>query len=207
LLALTTTLNILAGIWQEREIGKASEALQRLSAGHARVLRDGEMALVAADEVVPGDILLLAPGERVPADARLLSASGLEAGEAAPAGESLPVPKTPDDPADAGRIVLEGSDIIVGSGTAVVVAVGRHTRLGATAAALSMDRAADSPMGVRLGRILRLALPIAVGGGALTGLAGVLFGGGPPGQPALGSTTAPAGGPGGAPALARGRAS
>src|SRR5439155_24949052 len=71
LLALTTTLNILAGIWQEREIGKASEALQRLSAGHARVLRDGEMALVTANEVVPGDILLLAPGERVTADARL----------------------------------------------------------------------------------------------------------------------------------------
>src|SRR5205085_8299315 len=113
-------------------------ALLRLSAGHARVLRNGEMALVAANELVPGDILLLAPAQRVPADARLLSASGLEIGEAALTGESLPVPKSPDDTADTDRNVLEGSDVIVGSGTAVVVAVGRHTRLGATAAALSM---------------------------------------------------------------------
>src|SRR5207244_6914907 len=100
LLALTTGLNIVAGIWQEREIGKAAEALQRLSTGHARVLRDSRPVVVQADEVVPGDILALAPGDRVAADARLLSASGLEVGEAALTGESLPVPKGPDEASD-----------------------------------------------------------------------------------------------------------
>jgi magnesium-transporting ATPase (P-type) len=190
LLALTTALNVLAGIWQEREIGKAAEALQKLSAGHARVLRDGQPVTIHADEVVPGDILVLAPGARVAADARLLSASGLEVGEAALTGESLPVPKGPDEPTDVGRIVLDGSDIIVGSGRAVVVAVGKHTRLGATAAALNVDRTEDSPMGVRLGRILRLALPVVIGGGALAGVAGLVYGGPPLGQFTIAVTTA-----------------
>jgi magnesium-transporting ATPase (P-type) len=190
LLALTTGLNVAAGMWQEREIGKAAEALQRLSAGHARVLRAGRPVVVQADEVVPGDILALAPGDRVAADARLLSASGLEVGEAALTGESLPVPKGPDETSDVARIVLEGSDIIVGSGRAVVVAVGKHTRLGATAAALNVDRTEDSPMGVRLGRILRLALPVVIGGGALAGVAGLAYGGAPLAQLTIAVTTA-----------------
>jgi magnesium-transporting ATPase (P-type) len=202
LLALTTSLNIAAGIWQEREIGKAAEALEHLSVGTARVLRDGRPQTVSTAEIVPGDVLVLAAGDRVAADARLISASGLEVGEAALTGESLPVAKGPDEGTDAGRIVLEGSDVIVGTGRAVVVAVGRHTRIGATAVALSVERTDESPMGARLGRILRLALPVAVGGGALAGLAGLAFGGGPMTQLTLAVTTALSAIPEGLPLLA-----
>jgi calcium-translocating P-type ATPase len=202
LLSLTTSLNIAAGIWQEREIGKAAAALERLGAGTARVLRDGRAVTVPAAAVVPGDVLVLAAGDRVAADARLLSASGLEVGEAALTGESLPVAKGPDESTDLGRIVLEGSDIIVGTARAVVVAVGRHTRLGATAAALNVDRAEESPMGVRLGRILRIALPVAVAGGAVAGLAGLVYGGTPLAQLTLGVTAALSAIPEGLPLLA-----
>ncbi len=156
IIGFTTALNLAAGIWQEREVGKASEVLQRLGAASARVLRDGQVCVIPALDVVPGDILMLAPGDRIAADARVLSSSGLEVDEASLTGESLPVVKGPDELSDTGRIVLEGSDVVVGTGRAVVVAVGRHTRLGATAAALSVDRAGLSPMGVRLSRILRI---------------------------------------------------
>jgi magnesium-transporting ATPase (P-type) len=202
LLSITTGLNVGVGIWQEREIGKATEALQRLAAGTARVLRDGQTVKVSAAEVVPGDILVLAPGDRVAADARLISASGLEVGEAALTGESLPVAKGPEEGTDAGCIVLEGSDIVVGTGRAVVVAVGRHTRLGATAAALEVDRGEESPMGARLGQILRIALPVAFGGGALAGVAGLFFGGAPAAQLTVGVTTALSAIPEGLPLLA-----
>jgi magnesium-transporting ATPase (P-type) len=202
LLALTTSLNIAAGVWQEREIGKAAEALQQMSAGSARVQREGRLLTVSATEVVVGDILVLGAGDRVAADARLISASGLEVAEAALTGESLPVAKGPDETGNAGRIVLEGSDVIVGTGRAVVVAVGKHTRLGATAAALNVDRDEESPMGVRLGRILRLALPVALGGGALAGLAGLAYGGTPLAQLTLAVTTALSAIPEGLPLLA-----
>jgi calcium-translocating P-type ATPase len=202
LLGITTGLNVVAGVWQEREIGKTTEALHQLAAGTARVLRDGRPTVVAALEVVPGDMLMLAPGSRVAADARLVSAAGLELGEAALTGESLPVPKGPDEASEGGRIVLEGSDVIVGTGRAVVVAVGRSTRLGAMAAALNVDRNDESPMGTRLGRILHIALPVAMSGGVLAGLAGLLYGGAPLVQLTLGVTTALSALPEGLPLLA-----
>src|SRR5208337_3030541 len=104
-------------------------------------------------------VLVLTPGTRVSADARLLSASSLEVAEAALTGESIPVAKGPDDGSATRRVVLEGSDVVVGSGHAVVVAVGRHTRLGATASAMSLNAERESPLGTRLARVLRVALP------------------------------------------------
>jgi magnesium-transporting ATPase (P-type) len=202
LLGLTISINMAVGVWQEREVGRAADELRRLTAGVARAWRDGRLQLLAADEVVPGDVLQLSPGDRVAADARLLSASGLEVAEAALTGESLPVAKGPQENSDADRIVLEGTDVVAGTGRAVVVAVGRHTRMGATAAALNVERQDESPMGARLGQILRLALPVAFGGGALAGLAGLLYGGSGATQLTVGVTTALSAIPEGLPLLA-----
>jgi magnesium-transporting ATPase (P-type) len=202
LLGLTISINIAVGVWQEREVGRAADELRRLTAGVARVWRDGHLRAITPGEVVPGDVLQLAPGERVAADARLLSVAGLEVAEAALTGESLPVAKGPDQPGDADRIVLEGTDVVAGTGRAVVVAVGRHTRMGATAAALNVERQDESPMGARLGQILHLALPVAFGGGALAGLAGLLYGAAPTAQLTVGVTTALSAIPEGLPLLA-----
>src|SRR5207244_7369847 len=84
--------------------------------------------------------------------------------------------KQADEGPPENRVVLEGSDVVVGTGRAVVVAVGRHTRLGATAAALSLDELDDSPFGARLARLLQVALPVAVVGGATVVAAGLLWG-------------------------------
>jgi calcium-translocating P-type ATPase len=202
LLGLTISVNVAVGVWQEREVGRAADELRRLTAGVARVWRDGRVRTLEPGDIVPGDVLQLAPGDRVPADARLLSASGLEIAEAALTGESLPVAKGPDEHADADRIVLQGTDVVAGTGRAVVVAVGRHTRMGATAASLNVERHDDSPMGTRLGQILRIALPVAFGGGALAGVAGLLYGAAPAAQLTVGVTTALSAIPEGLPLLA-----
>jgi calcium-translocating P-type ATPase len=202
ILGTTIALNVAAGIWQERQVGQAAEALQRLGAATARVLRDGRAVTVPASDVVAGDVLVLAPGDRVAADARVLRASGLEVGEAALTGESLPVAKGRDEGGEGGRVVLEGSDVLVGTGRAVVVAVGRHTRLGATAAALNVGREEESPLGARLGQILQIALPVAAGGGLLAGLAGLVYGGAPLNMLTLGVTTGLSAIPEGLPLLA-----
>jgi magnesium-transporting ATPase (P-type) len=202
LLALTISINMAVGVWQEREVGRAADELRRLTAGVARVWRDGRLATLAPDDLVPGDVLQLSPGDRVAADARLLTATGLEVAEAALTGESMPVIKGPDEAGDADRIVLEGTDVVAGTGRAVVVAVGRHTRMGATAASLNVERQEESPMGTRLGQILRLALPVAFGGGALAGLAGLLYGGSATVQLTVGVTTALSAIPEGLPLLA-----
>ncbi len=136
IIGATILANVAVGVWQEHKANRIAEALERMGTSTARVLRDKQPATIPANEVVVGDVLLLAPGDRVAADARVLSSLGLEVDEAALTGESLPVPKAPDGGTDASRIVLEGSNVTTGTGNAVVVAVGRQTRMGATSAAL-----------------------------------------------------------------------
>jgi cation-transporting P-type ATPase I len=190
------------GAWQERQAGRAAEALERLGAVQAKVLRDGEPVCVPADDVVPGDVLVLASGDRVVADARLLEADALELDEAALTGESLPVAKGPEMPAEADRVVLEGSDVTVGSGKAVVVAVGAGTRMGATATALAIDETRESPLGRRLGQLFHQGLPVLFTGGALVTASGLLWGRPLVEQLALGASIAVAAVPEGLPLLA-----
>jgi len=126
----------------------------------------------------------------------------LEVDEAALTGESLPVFKVPDGGVDTSRIVLEGSDVTTGKGRAVVVAVGKDTRLGATAAALALDDSEQSPLGLRLGRLMKQFLPLAgIGGGLVVGV-GLLRGQPLLPQLAVGATIALASVPEGLPLLA-----
>jgi cation-transporting ATPase I len=176
IIGATVAINVTVAVWQERQAGRAVEALRRLGTTTARVVRDGETKMVPASDVVEGDVLLLAPGDRVAADARLISAHSLEVDEAALTGESVPVAKHAETGPPEARVVLEGSGVVVGTGRAVVVAVGRQSRLGATAAALSHDEIQESPFGERLARLLQMALPIAVAGGATVIASGILWG-------------------------------
>src|SRR5436305_1710932 len=117
-------------------------------------------------------------------------------------GESLPVPKAPDADDPPSRIVLEGSDVTVGSGQAVVVAVGEGTRLGATAAALAVEDTRESPLGERLDRLFRQGMPAVLGGGLLVAAAGIAWGGAPLTQLTVGASVAVAAVPEGLPLLA-----
>lgn len=175
-IAAVIAANAAVSAWQHGQAGRVAEELERLGAPTARVLREGAESELAADQVVVGDILILASGDRVAADARLLEADRLEVDEAALTGESLPVSKEVDAAGPEGRVVLEGSDVTVGSGRAVVVAVGRDTRMGSVAAALAQAPDNGSRLAERLDRMLREGLPVAAAGGLLVVLAGLLWG-------------------------------
>ena len=195
--------NAAAGAWQESRANQAAEALARMGTVTTRVLRDGQAKVVPGDELVPGDVMLLVAGDRVAADARLLEADGLEVDEASLTGESLPVWKAPDGLTDGNRVVLEGSDVVAGTGQAVVVAVGRETRMGATAAALAIEDSGPSPLDTRLNRMLRQVLPVAAAGGGIVMGSGLIRGGSPLAHLAVGASIAIAAVPEGLPLLAR----
>jgi Ca2+-transporting ATPase len=86
---------VVLGFVQEFRAERALEALGRLAAPVATVLRGGVAQRVPAREVVPGDVIVLVAGDRIPADARLLLAVNLRTEEAALTGESQAVEKDP----------------------------------------------------------------------------------------------------------------
>jgi Ca2+-transporting ATPase len=83
----------ITGFVQEYRAEKAIEAMKKLTAPKARVMRDGQEIIMPAKEIVPGDILVLESGDQIPADARILEAIELKANEAVLTGESAPVNK------------------------------------------------------------------------------------------------------------------
>jgi calcium-translocating P-type ATPase len=198
----TIAVNVAVGVWQERQAGRAAEALNRLGTATARVLRDGRPVTLPAPEVVTGDVLLLAPGDRVAADARVIDAQDLEVDEAALTGESLPVPKAADGGPAEHHVVLEGSDVVVGTARAVVVATGRQTRFGAMAAVLEVEEREHSPLGARLSRLLWQSLPLTAAASAVVVGSGLLRGRPLLGQLAVGGSLALAAVPEGLPLLA-----
>ena len=121
-------VNAILGVIQEGRAEKAIEALQKMSAPTARLLRNGEQMLLPAEDLVPGDIVILEAGDIVPADIRLLRSSNLKAEESSLTGESVPVEKdagfiTKEEKGigDRSNMVFSGTSITYGSASGVVV--------------------------------------------------------------------------------------
>src|SRR3974390_3864203 len=70
-------LNALLGFIQEGKAEKALESIRNMLSAEARTLRGGETRMIAAEQLVPGDIVLLESGDKIPADLRLLGAKHL----------------------------------------------------------------------------------------------------------------------------------
>ncbi|MGZ3448951.1 MAG: cation-translocating P-type ATPase [Polyangiales bacterium] len=134
---LIVIANAVLGFIQEVKAEKALDALQKLGAPLAKVIRDGKTDHIPSDQLVPGDLLKLEAGDLIPADARLLQAAAVQVDESALTGESTPVGKdardvaAPDAPiGERPAIVFLGTLMTSGNATAVVVATGPATELG-----------------------------------------------------------------------------
>jgi len=76
-------LNALLGFIQEGKAEKALESIRNMLSAEARVVRGGETRMIAAEQLVPGDVVLLESGDKIPADLRLVDAKNLRTEEAA----------------------------------------------------------------------------------------------------------------------------
>lgn len=140
-------LGVFLRFFQELRSDKAAEKLKAMVSTSTDVLRSGEKKEIPLKELVPGDIVLLSAGDMVPADVRLISAKDLHINQAALTGEALPVEKSAEglthptqDPLEMSNICFLGSNVEVGSATAVVVVTGSSTYLGSLATSLSGER-------------------------------------------------------------------
>ncbi|MFZ2446038.1 MAG: HAD-IC family P-type ATPase [Syntrophobacteraceae bacterium] len=153
-------INGVIGYVTESESEKTINSLKNLARPSAAVLRESTVKIIAAEELVPGDILVLRPGTSVAADGRLLDAHYLSVDESVLTGESLPVVKTPlpisgENIAIADRVnmVYMGTMVTGGRGLAVVVATGRFTEVGCLQTLVGEATSPDTPMERQLNRL------------------------------------------------------
>lgn len=160
-------LNAFLGVTQEYRAEKSLAALRKLSAPQARVIRHGTRQIIAARDLVPGDIVLLEEGHYVPADLRLIESVNLRVNESALTGESHASEKdasvilNQDVPiGDRANSAFMSTMVAYGRGKGLVTATGMNTQIGLIAQMLESYETEPTPLQKKLshlGKTLGLA--------------------------------------------------
>ena len=161
-IGIIVVLNAVLGFSQEYRAEKAIAALKKLAVPSVRVRRDGEVRVIQASLLVPGDIFLLEAGDFVAADGRVLESASLETHEAALTGESEPIKKTTDTIiqtdlplGDRHNMAYMGTFVTAGRGEAVVTDTGMRTELGRIATLIQKVDREPTPLQRRLNQLGR----------------------------------------------------
>ncbi|MDY3768345.1 MAG: calcium-translocating P-type ATPase, PMCA-type [Sphaerochaetaceae bacterium] len=160
-------INAVLGVFQESKAEKAIEALQKMSAQHAKVIRDGKVVNIKSEELVIGDVVLLDAGDAVPCDMRLFECASLKIEEAALTGESVPVTKymnllslKKDEKTiplgDRKNMAYMGSSVSYGRGKGVVCFTGMDTEMGKIASSLESAEDGETPLQKKLSSLSKV---------------------------------------------------
>ncbi|MCL2080304.1 MAG: calcium-translocating P-type ATPase, PMCA-type [Oscillospiraceae bacterium] len=176
-------LNSVISIIQESNAEKALEALRKMSAPLAKVIRDGEIVRIEANLLVPGDIFVLEAGDLIPADGRIIECANLRADEAAMTGESVPVTKQAIDSlseetglGDRKNMVISSTVVTNGRGTCVVTATGMNTEVGRIADMLMSEGDTVTPLQKKLSETAKVLSLICLGVCAVMFGVGLFYG-------------------------------
>lgn len=182
IILLIVVINAIISISQENNANKSLEALQKMSAPLAKVIRNGKLEHIETAALVPGDIIELEAGDLVPADVRILSAANLKADESAMTGESVPVNKKalealPEDTvlADRKNMLISSTVITNGRATCVVTSTGMKTEVGRIANMLISEDDNTTPLQRKMAEISKLLSIICLGICVLMFIVGLLY--------------------------------
>jgi magnesium-transporting ATPase (P-type) len=145
---LIAIVNSYIGIRQELKAKRTLDQLAVLVAPHAKVVRDGEVVSLTADQVVPGDVIAVEPGDQLVADGEVVTSRGMTLDESLLTGEADGIRK------DAGERALSGSFCLSGSGRYLVDAVRDESYAGKLAGEAKAFRHPPSPLQSEVNRVI-----------------------------------------------------
>lgn len=160
IILIVVLVNAIIGVSQEAKAEKSLEALQKLTDHASKVIRNGEVTVVPAKELVPGDIVVLDTGDYIPADLRIIEAINLKAQEASLTGESLPVEKETEKIeneetgiGDRVNMAFSSSLVTYGRGKGIVVETGMTTEVGKIAGMINSTEKQETPLQTKLNKL------------------------------------------------------
>lgn len=145
-------LNAVISVIQTRKAEGSLDALRKMSAPEAKVIRDGALLSIPARELVRGDIVFLEAGDYVPADGRIIESGSLRIDEGMLTGESEAVEKhteqiKQDVPlGDRRNMAFSGSLVVYGRGTLVITGTALDTEIGKIAGLIESAEAKQTPL-------------------------------------------------------------
>ncbi|OQA77615.1 MAG: Calcium-transporting ATPase 1 [bacterium ADurb.Bin243] len=154
---LIVLLNAFLGLFQEIKADAAMEALKKMSARQAKVIRNGELLTIEAEELVCGDVIVLEEGDIIPADIKVFETHRFSTSEAALTGESVAVMKQNVEVIDKEaplseriNMVYMGTTVATGRARGIVVNTGMFTELGKIAKSIDDISDEDTPLQKKL---------------------------------------------------------
>jgi len=161
-------INTIISLIQEGKAEKAADELKKILSPQFKVIRDGNVEVIASKFLVPGDIIVFESGDILPVDARVIEAINVLVDEAHLTGESEPVNKN-SNKLDAknlklyemSNIIFGGSKVLNGYGKALVVKTGANTELGKIAENIQEAEDEQTPLQKKMNREVKTLLALA----------------------------------------------
>ncbi|WP_455278787.1 cation-translocating P-type ATPase [[Eubacterium] cellulosolvens] len=177
-------INGVFSFWQEYRAERTSKELKKLIPQNARVIREGQEKQIPATDIVPGDIIILSEGDKIPADGRIIKNFQILTDESTLTGESRPINKISQQVAstkfkaihDIPNLIFSGSNVVSGTGIAVVFATGMKTQFGRLAHLTETISEEPSPLQKELKKVTFTVSTVAVFLGVLIFLTGFSLG-------------------------------
>ncbi len=170
IIVIVIVMNAFIGFIQEYKAEKAIDALEKLSAPKAYVIRDGYLKEIDSSMLVPGDIVELEVGRYIPADMRLIHASNLKVEESTLTGESHPVEKDASCLleentllADQKNMVFMSTFVTYGKARGMVIRCGMQSEVGQIAQMLDEEKTGMTPLQLRLAHMSKILGILSIG--------------------------------------------
>ena len=131
-------ISVMLDVYQEYKADKSAEKLKERISVSVSVLRDGEVRVVKAADLVQGDVVMLSAGDMVPADGMIIECCDFFVNQSQLTGEPYPVEKHKEQLALVGadsslptNAVFMGSGVVSGSAKILIIKTGSLTQMGA----------------------------------------------------------------------------
>ncbi|MBV4426918.1 calcium-translocating P-type ATPase, PMCA-type [Clostridium tyrobutyricum] len=166
-------MNSVLGFIQEFKTEKSLEALKNMASPTSKVIRNGKLKIVNAQDLVVGDLIVIESGDKIPADCMITESSNLMIDESLLTGESAGVSKSIQKKENS---IYMGTIVLTGNAKAKVTGTGMETEMGKIAGMLQSIEKDTSPLKEKLNNLGKILVVLCLIVCAVVTVAGIMRG-------------------------------